>query len=106
LARSTAITFVDSVETSLGDQTAGVKHFVFIGGNVGRDGIVRVPRFDQFIAQLAARFHQKRAAAHRRVADFQVEDLGGVGRANANRGVVVVRPFLFQPFSRRDFAGG
>jgi len=43
---------VDIRKDIVGDQTAGVKHFVFIGGNVCRDGIVRVPRFDQFIAPL------------------------------------------------------
>ena len=39
---------------------------------------MQVPRFDQGIAELPAGFDQEGAGAHRRVADFQFEDLLGV----------------------------
>ena len=88
------VVLVHAVQTSLSDQTAGVQHLVFIRWNVGRDGIVGVPRLDQFIAELTAGFHQKRPAAHRGIADFQVEDLGGMWRLFFGSGLCLLLAFL------------
>ena len=64
---------------------------------------MHIPGSDQFVAQLAAGFDKERAAAHRWVADFQVEDLRRVRRAKLDGCGVVFGSLLFESFAGRDF---
>jgi hypothetical protein len=85
LARSTAISFLSTPYRHRSRPDAGVEDFVFVGGNVGRHELVSVPCLDQFIGQLTAGFDQKRPAPHRGIADFQIENLRRMRRADRTR---------------------
>ncbi len=70
---------VHAVEAALGHEPPREDHFVLVGGD-GWLPAMDAPGLDQRVAKLAAGFHQKGARAHRRVTDFQVEDLLGARR--------------------------
>jgi hypothetical protein len=66
---------VDAVEAALGDEAAGEDDLVLVGRDRGHLA-VRVPRFNQRVAEVAARLDQEGARAHRRVAHLEVEQSG------------------------------
>ena len=73
---------VDAVEATLGDEPAGHDNLV-IARRHRRRRVVGAPGVEQRVAELAARFDEEGARAHRRVADLQVEDRLWRGRLAA-----------------------
>src|SRR5436853_3979475 len=69
---------IDAVKASLSDEPPGVEEFVFIGRDC-RQSPMNVPGLHKFVAQLPAGLNKECAAAHRRIADLEIEKLRGRG---------------------------
>ena len=65
---------VHAVEAALRHAPAGEEDFVLVGRDDGQ-ATVMMPRLDEFIGELAARFHEEGAGAHGGVTDLEGEDL-------------------------------